>query len=143
MSHCCKNTLSLLMYFLGQYGFVPKFAACLFPFFKRFFYSVSFLLCASTRLTFSCVLSVGAFNDKILTDLDDHKLFYNKYNNNDDNNNNNNNNKNSNNSNNNNNNYNMNNNDNDNNKRNVLGILQRKPRDIIVSMHVFVRNASW
>ena len=69
---------------------------------------------ASTCLSFSCVLSVDAFNDKSLTYLSDHKLFYNKYNNNNDNNNNNN--KNSN-----------NNNDNNNNKQNVSGILQRKP----------------
>ena len=139
MSQCCKNTLSLLMHFLGQYGFFAKFAAYLFPFFKRVSFSVSFLLSASTCLTFSCILSVDAFNDKILTDLDYHKLFYKKYNNNNDNNNNNNN-KNSNNNNNNNNNIN---NDNYSNKRNVFGILQRKPQDIIVSMHIFVRNASW
>ena len=123
MSHCCKNTLSLLMCFLGQYGFFAKFAACLFPFFKRVSFSVSFLLSVSTRLTFSCVLSVDAFSDKILTYLDYRRLVYDKYNNNNDNNNNNNN-KNSNNNNNNNNNIN---NDNDSNKRNVLGILQRKP----------------
>ena len=96
------------MCFLGQYGFFAKFAACLFPFFKRFFYSVSFLLCASIRLTFSCVLSVDAFNDKILTYLDYHKLLYNKYNNNNDNNNHHNNKNNNNNSNNNNNNDNNN-----------------------------------
>ena len=69
---------------------------------------------ASTCLSFSGVLSVDAFNDKILTYLRYHKLFYNKYNNNNDNNNDNN--KNSN-----------NNNDNKNNNRNVFGILQRKP----------------
>ena len=137
MSHCCKNTLSLLMCFLGQYGFFAKFAACLFPFLKGIFFSVSFLLSASTCLNFTWVLSVDAFNDKILTYLDYHKLFYNKYNNNNDNNNNNNN-KNSNNNNNDNNNNGI-----DSNKRNMFGILQRKSQDIIVSMHVFFRNASF
>ena len=134
MSQCCKNTLSLLMCFLGQYGFFAKFAACLFPFFKRVSFSVSFLLSASTCLSFSWVLSLDAFNDKILTYLNYHKLFYNKYNNNNDNNNHNNNK---------NNNNNNNNKDNNTISYNVFGILQRKPQDIIVSMHVFVRNARW
>ena len=81
-------------------------------------------------------MSIDVFNDKILTYLNYHKVFFNKYNNNNnDNNNNNNNTKHSNN----------NNNDNDNNnnnKRNVFDILQRKPQDIIVNTHVFVRKAS-
>ena len=87
---------------------------------------------ASTCLSLSCVLSVDAFNDKILTYLRYHKLFYKNYNNNNDDNNKNKN-KNSNN----------NNDNNNNNKRNVFGVLQKKPQDIIVNMHVFVRNASW
>ena len=120
------------MCFLGQYVFFAKFAACLFPFFKRVSFSVSFLLSASTSLTFSCVLSVDAFNDKILTYLDYHKLVYNKYNNNNDKSNHNSNK-----------NINNNSDNNNNNNRNVFGILQRKPQDIIVSMHVFVRNARW
>ena len=87
-------------------------------------------------------MSVDAFNDKILTYLNYQKVFDNKYNNNNDNNNINNNNTKY--TNNNNNNDNVNNNDdNNNNKRNVLGILQRKPQDIILNTHVFVRNASW
>ena len=112
---------------------------------------------ASTCLSLSIVLSVDAFNDKILTYLNYHKVFYKNYNNNNNNNNDNNNNYNNNNKNNNNNNDNNNNNntkesnnnnnnnstDNNNNKRNVFGILQRKPQDIIVNSHVFVRNASW
>ena len=86
-------------------------------------------------------MSVDVFNDKILTYLNYHKVFFNKYNNNKNNNNNDNNN------NNNTKHSNNNNNDNDNNnntnKRNVFDILQRKPQDIIVNTHVFVRNASW
>ena len=51
MSQCCKNTLSLLMCFLGQYGFFAKFAARLFCFFKRVFFRLSFLLSASICLS--------------------------------------------------------------------------------------------
>ena len=104
---------------------------------------------ASTCLSLSIVLSVDAFNDKILTYLNYHKVFYKNYNNNKNNNKNNNNNNNNNKNNNNNNNTKESNNNNNNsntynnNKRNVFGILQRKPQDIIVNTHVFVRKASW
>ena len=75
-------------------------------------------------------MSVDAFNDKIFTYLNYIKVFYNKYNNNNNNNNNNINNNNTKYSNN-NNNDNDNNNNNNNNKRNVFGILPRKPQDIM------------
>ena len=67
MSQYCKNTWCLLIYFLSQYVFLAKFCAWLFPFLKRVFFRVTFLLLTSTRFSFSRVFSADSFNDKILT----------------------------------------------------------------------------
>ena len=102
---------------------------------SEFSFSVSCLLSALTCLSFSCVLSAYAFTDKILAYLNCQKPFYNKYNNN---------------------------NDNIITVINIVIIIvttiiiiiiiiremcsaycKKRTQEIIVNMHVFVRNASW